>query len=225
MPARSSTAIPEIRSFSRPASARLGALDRLRIALRRIDHRRFWLLVLIGLIGAVAFGSIVQSRAVVAGFGTLRPVAIANNDLVAGQRIGPADLRWEDWPLEIAAMYPTDVEGALVRSPVAEGEPVDRLAIFDAGAAMDPDERAVTVPLPLAPPPVQTGDIVELIGLTAGFSLGDRQTIDTRSLGQGRIMAVEETGITVAVQPNQVLGIVETIAIGSIEIVMTPFRS
>lgn len=211
----------------RPGEVGLRPLARASIAIQRVDQRRVWLIVLIALIGGLAGRAITQSRAVVAGLGTLRPVAIATNDLVPGQQIMPDDLRFEQWPLALASAYPNndEVVGAIVRSPIGEGVPLHRSQLFDSSGPMDATERAVTIPLPLAPPPVSTGDIVDLIGLAPGIAIGEQQLIETRSLGRGRVMSLDETGLTVAVGSTQVVAIIETMATGSVEVVITPFRS
>ncbi len=213
--------------LSRPRAVRLHPLARATIALRGVDQRRIWLFVLIAVIGGVAFRAVSQSRAVVAGLGTLRPVAIATNDLAPGQPIEPVDVRWEQWPIAIASTFPgrEEIDGALVRSPVRSGDPLLRSQLFDPGSAMDADDRAVTLPLPLAPPPVVPGDVVDLIGLAPGLSLGERQLVETRSLGRARVVSIDDTGLTVTVDARQVVAIVETIAIGSVEVVVTPFGS
>ncbi len=213
--------------LTRPDAVRLGPVARVSIALDRLDQRRFWLFVVTASILALAYWSIGASRSVVAGYGTFRAVAIADHDLSPGQRLTSDDLRWERWPSSVAVHYPVaeHLDGAVLRSSVVAGEPVARSDLFDDPVALEPEERAITLPLPIAPPPVGPGDIVELIGLAPGFQLGDRQIIDTRALGQGRVMGIDDTGLTVAVETSQVYAIVETMAVGSVEIVLTAFRS
>ncbi|MEZ5228530.1 MAG: SAF domain-containing protein [Acidimicrobiales bacterium] len=182
---------------------------------------------MIGVIVVVSARSVTQSRAVVAGLGPRRSVAIATRDLVPGRTIGPDDVRWEQWPVAIATHFPTvdALTEAVVRAPVSTGAPITSEQIFGSNDPFTADERAVTVPVPLAPPPLDTGDIVEIIGLRPGPSVGDRQLIDTQALGRGRVVAVGDSGITLAVDVDRAVAIVETAAVGSIELVVTPFGS
>lgn len=211
----------------RPDEVALGVGARLRIATRSIDRRRLWSLVLAGVITVLVIRSVGQSRAVVAGFGSLRPVAVAVHDLEPGHVLDDTDIRWESWPVAIASYHPSAevLADAVVRSPIAAGEPIHGSRLFDRGQTLAADERAVTVPMPLAPPPLDVGAMVELIGLRPGLVLGEQQLIESLALGSGRVVFVDDTGVTVAVAPAQILAIVETIAVGSVEIVITPFGS
>lgn len=112
-----------------------------------------------------------------------------------------------------------------MRSPVAADEPVLSSRLFDGHESLGPDERGVTIPLPLAPPPVTIGDVIELIGLSPGISIGEQQLIDSASLGRARVVAIDDTGITVAIDPSMVHRVVETLAVGTVEIIITPFGS
>ena len=89
-------------------------------------------------------------------------VLAARGEFAAGHRIQPADLYWQAWPEE--ALSPayvteagrpeaiTDFAGAVVRSPMAQGEPVSERKLVQPGeagfmaAVIAPGMRAVAVP-------------------------------------------------------------------------------
>lgn len=213
----------------RPAFQPLGPLGRVSVALQRLDRRRTVAFAIAAFLAILAGRAVQESRALVAGFGTVEPVAIATQELPPGTTVDADSVRWEEWPSAVAPETITVLEAEsgsiVVRSPVAGGEPLLASRLFHDGAGLAADERAVTIPQPLAPPPVAVGDVLELIGLSPGFTIGEQTVLDTRSLGIGRVVTVEDTGITVAVPDDRVAIIVETIATGSVELVITPFGS
>jgi len=88
-------------------------------------------------------------------------VLVADRGLSAGQFVTAADLRWQAWPDEtLAASYvvkgdgtPEDFAGAVVRSRLGEGEPINGERIVMPGdrgflaAVLTPGMRAVSVPV------------------------------------------------------------------------------
>lgn len=213
--------------ISRPTFQPLGPFGRITTALDRIDRRRAAVIALAAVLTVVTGRTVLESRAIVAGFGSVESVAIATRDLAPGTVVDADAVRWEQWPSAVAPDTVTDLdigsEATIVRSPIAGGEPVMASRVFVNGAGLALDERAVTIPQPLAPPPVEPGDVLDLIGLTPGITIGEKTVLDSRSLGRGRVVTVDETGITIAVPADRVAAIVETIAIGSVEVAITPF--
>ncbi len=87
---------------------------------------------------------------------------------------------------------------------------------------LGPDERALAITRPLALPPVEVGDVVELVALTVG---DDGAAVAHRIKPAVRVLALDDEAITVAVAADtapQVLGYQAT---GSIEIVATSLSS
>ncbi len=209
--------------LSRPDPA-LGPLARLDIALNRLDRRRMVALCLASALVMVTLASVHRSRSVVGALGPTTPVAVAVHPLEPGHVITPDDLGWRQWPIGLAPPGFGDEGpiGSTVRWPVAADEPILASAVIADGGRIAGDERAVTVPLPLAPPPISPGDRVELLGVRPGFPLADLPTLDTVELGSARVIAIDDVGITVAVSPEIVVDIVETVALGSVEFVLTP---
>ncbi|MFT7600272.1 MAG: hypothetical protein ACI8TP_003213 [Acidimicrobiales bacterium] len=192
----------------------------------RIDRRRVVAVLLAAAIGSLAAHSVERARLVTAELGPTQPVVVALADLPAGHRIERTDLGVQQRPPRFvpagAFANTDDVIGSVVRSDVITGEPIDDRRVRSSRLGLGIDERAVTLPIPLAPPPVVVGDAVELIGvgLVAGTDV-----ISTRPLGTGRVVTIDPTGLTVAVTAARVTALVEYLAIGSVEIVITPLTS
>jgi len=88
-------------------------------------------------------------------------VLVADRPMSAGQFVTAADLRWQAWPDEtLASSYvvkgeglPEDFAGAVVRSRLGEGEPINAERIVMPGdrgflaAVLTPGMRAVAVPV------------------------------------------------------------------------------
>jgi pilus assembly protein CpaB len=88
-------------------------------------------------------------------------VLIANLDLAAGTFVKPQHLRWQQWPTDdVPASYVLrgvrtmeEMVGAVVRSRIANGEPVSDGAVVKPGdrgflaAVLNPGMRAVSVPI------------------------------------------------------------------------------
>ncbi len=213
---------------SHPLFADLGA--RLSLAIRaRWSRKRFLaltstVLLLVGVTRVVLAG-----RHVVSQLGPTRTVVIASADLPAGHLLGPSDVSTEHWPIGLipdgAASNPGDAVGQVVRSPIAGDEPITSFRLGAGRHGLLPHERTVTLPLPLAPPPVEVGDAVELFALAvAEFDDVDQPFVTPVAvrLTAARIAAVDERGITVIMSEAAVRVVLESLAAGAVEIVGRP---
>ncbi len=214
-------------SLPRPDHRSLSPVARISIVIGRLDRRRVIATALLVFLGLVAVRTTIAGRAAVTGLGSTFPVAVAERDLPAGTVLAPGDIRWEQWPRSLAPDGPdiSALGGATVRSAISAGEPLLESRIIDDTNTLRPDERAIAIPLPLAPPPLAAGQIIEMIGLTPGLTLGDQVLVERQSLGPGRVVAVDDVAITLAVPRAAVGRIIEIVATGSVEVVITPFRS
>jgi pilus assembly protein CpaB len=90
-----------------------------------------------------------------------KSVLVAAKPLSVGQFVQPDGVRWQEWPdVGLPDSYfvqgkrtVDDVAGAVVRRPVAEGEPIVDGNLVKPGdrgflaAVLDPDRRAISVPV------------------------------------------------------------------------------
>lgn len=107
-------------------------------------------------------------------------VLVAKGDLPAGQFVRPENLRWMPWPEDgVSANYIVegkhrieDFVGAVVRSGLADGEPITEVRVVRPGdrgfmaAVLTPGMRAITVPVTVSSGNagfVFPGDRVDLI--------------------------------------------------------------
>ncbi len=213
--------------LTRPADRRLGPLARATIEFERLDRRRLMLLGLAVVGIALAARGVQRSRTIVAELGPRTPVAVAARPLAAGDVLGPDDVEWRQWPAGLVPPASRELvtEGATLRSAIGEGEPILDSALAAGPTGLAPGEVGVTLPLPLAPPPVEPGAVVELLGIRPVAGLDDLVAVEVVPLGPARVLGQDETGLTVAVDDAAAARVVETIAIGSVEVVVTPFRS
>jgi pilus assembly protein CpaB len=122
----------------------------------------------------------VEVAAPVAPVKPLPMVLVAKGDLPAGQFVRPENLRWNPWPEGgVSANYIVegkhrieDFVGAVVRSGLADGEPITEVRVVRPGdrgfmaAVLTPGMRAVTVPVTVSSGNagfVFPGDRVDLI--------------------------------------------------------------
>lgn len=184
---------------------------RARRALTRPAVRR----LCVALLAAATALAVARSLDAAAGarsrWGEARPVAVATRDLAPGDVVdaGGAEVR----TLPRAAVAPAALDrvpdGAVVRHPVAAGEPLvpSRLAphgLAGAAALVPPGARAVAVPLgPAGAPPVAPGDLVDLLAVvpSAGFGgAGAAGGEPAYALAErAAVVAVADNAVTVAV--------------------------
>lgn len=206
----------------------LGA--RLSLTIRARWSRKRFLIAACSIVLIVGVTRVVlASRQVVAELGETRSVLVATTDLPAGHVVTSIDVATEHWPAGLppdgTASTPRDVVGQVVRSPVANGEPITTFRLGAGRHGLLPDERSVTLPAPLAPPPVQVGDAVELFAVSVvEFDDGVQPFARPTSvrLTDARIAAVDDRGITVIVSETAVRAVLESLAGGTVELVGRP---
>jgi hypothetical protein len=201
----------------------------------RVDRRRL-LAVFIALgVGLFVANLVDRSNGMVQAWGVTQNVVVARDEIDSGTRLTADRVEVQIWPIglipEGAVTNPELALGAIVTSAIGAGEPVNQSRIAANRLGLRPTERSITLPIPLAPPPLEVGDIVELIGVgalsdtntktsTVGFTNG----VTTIALGSGRVVHVADDGITVAVDVVHVGALVAQVAIGGVEIIGTPLR-
>jgi len=187
---------------------------RLRRALVRTITRRA-IVVVTAVVTAVAVSSVVRSAEQTRSrWADTRPVAVAEHDLVPGDVVDAGAVVVRQMPTAAVAGAASDVVplGAVVRYPIAAGEPVidDRLApqgLTGVAALVPAGHRAVAVAKgPAGTPPVHPGDRVDLVALTPGTtdiaepeSEAEAAAPATTLVDQALVVDVSDTAVTVAV--------------------------
>jgi len=200
----------------RPPADRGAARLRRRLR-RRVRTRR---LVAVAVASSAALG--VSLRA---GGGTtdvpLVTVAVATRDLTPGEEIDAGSVRSVEVPTELVpSAAVVDPVGRTVVAAVHAGEVVHRARLTFDRLGLLADEVAVALARPPAPLPLADGDVVHLVGVTAGGQGGVRAA----ELGSARVLAVDDDSVTVAVRRAEAVALVEQRARGTIEILLTPTR-
>lgn len=190
---------------------------RARRALARPRTRRAGLATLAAVTGLAVASLVSAAERARDQWGASRPVAVATQDLDLGDVIGPGAVEVRHLP-EIA-VAPDALDhvpgGAVVRDPVAAGEPLvpARLAplgLTGAAALVPDDHRAVPVPLgPAGAPPLAVGDRVDVLAVV-GTAPGDGHAGAVGPTGSdaepafavaeaARVVDVSDGAVTVAV--------------------------
>lgn len=162
----------------------------------------------------------------------VRPVAVATRDLAPGDAVdaGAAKVR----SLPRAAVAPVALErvpeGAVVRHPVAAGEPLvpSRLAphgLAGAAALVPPGARAVAVPLgPAGAPPLAPGDLVDLLAVLPSGGFGGAGGLPAAGgvepayalAERAAVVDVADDAVTVAVPEDDVTRVAWALAHGTV---------
>ncbi len=212
----------------RPSGA--GSLVRARatLAFRRLDQRRLLAFVVAGVVAVVTFTTVSEAQSRSASLGQTQLVAIARTDLAAGSRLTSVNIDLIERPVRFVPVRAvgSEAEGEVLIADVVAGEVIVSSRLGASGTPLGTDERAVTVPMPLAPPLLEPGDTVELVGLQAVDVAGSpAPTVATVVITTGRVLAVTDNAVTVATPDHAALEVLRYLAVGSVELVATPFQA
>ncbi len=196
----------------------------------RLDRRRLVAVALATLAVGLAAQAIQRSQDIQAQLGQTDSVVVANRDLPVGHRIEATDVVLRQRP--VGHLPPgsfrnqEDVIGAVVVAATVDGEAIAGHRVSTHRLGLLAGEQALTVPFPLAPPPVVVGDSVEVmgVGVNGGFDgLGadGPVSVTARSLGSARVLVVDDNGITLALGQDQVAPILEQLGGGTVELVFS----
>jgi Flp pilus assembly protein CpaB len=195
-----------------PSSSLFLAVRVRRVLARTVTRRTIVVLAAVVTAAAVtiALRSAEHTRS---RWGDTRRVAVARHDLVPGDVVDAGAVSLHEVPRAAVAGAATDVVplGAVVRYPIAAGEPVVGTRLAPEGltgvAALVPEgQRAVAVAVgPAGVPPVHPGDRVDVVVLTPAPS--EIETADepvppapaTTLAEQALVVDASETTVTVAV--------------------------
>jgi Flp pilus assembly protein CpaB len=197
----------------RSPSSSLFLAVRVRRVLARTVTRRA-IVVLAAVVTAVTVTTALRSAEHTRSrWGDTRRVAVAQHDLAPGDVVDTGAVSLHEVPRAAVAGAATDVVplGAVVRYPIAAGEPVVGTRLAPEGltgvAALVPEgQRAVAVAVgPAGVPPVHPGDRVDVVALTPAPS--EPETAEepaptapaTTLVDQALVVDATETAVTIAV--------------------------
>ncbi len=218
---KSSPTVPRIRRPPALVSRRRRAIERVSLGLARISRGRLhglWL----GLCVAVAVHVVVdQARTAQHQWGRRSTVAVAVAELAPGDPIGPASVALREVPLVLLPdRFVSDVPaGSVAVAHIPAGQILTEAAIAGDREGLRSGERAVTIPVPLAPPNLVIGDLVDVYTVRAD-PVGPTSVMP---LVLGAAVAnVPESGITLAVPVEAVPALWRALATGSVELARRP---
>jgi Flp pilus assembly protein CpaB len=196
---------------------------RVRRALARTLTRRV-VVVVAAVVTAVAVSGMIRSAEQTRSrWADTRQVVVAQRDLAPGDVVDAGAVTQREVPSAAVAEAASDVLplGAVVRYPIAAGEPVVASRLAPQGltgvAALVPDgQRAVAIPTgPAGMPPVQTGDRVDVVAFDPGSAEPEIETDvpeqdedegpstssapATTLVDQALVVTADDTAVTVAV--------------------------
>lgn len=215
---------PTVPGFRRPpalVSRRRRAIERVSLALARISRGRLhglWL----GLCVALAVHVVVdQARTAQRQWGGRSTVSVAVAELAPGDPIDPESVTLLDVPFVLLPDgFVSEVPaGAVAVAPIPAGQILTEAAIAMDREGLRAGERAVTIPVPLAPPNLVIGDLVDVHAVRAD-PVGPTSVVP---LVLGAAVAnVPEGGITLAVPVEAVPALWRALATGSVELARRP---
>jgi Flp pilus assembly protein CpaB len=195
-------------------------LHRLAVTVRR-NPVLYWVLValaaLVARVGVV--GSWEAARAERARWGHSRTVLVVTENVRAGGPVSAAVVERREMP---DAVVPVDAvtdlpKGAVARDDLVVGEVLAARRLATGGGAiagrLRDGERAVTVSRPDSAPPAEVNDAVDLYGTVEA---------EVDLAGSGRVIAVHDHDVTVAVPASQVRRVVAAMAHGTITVATRP---
>ncbi len=186
-----------------------------------VDRRRLLALGLAGLVAVLTNQIVANADATTRSLGSSERVVIATRDLPSGHRLESGDYTFSTRPL---AMFPDGVwqgnpDGLILTESVLANEVLIASRLGAGPFGLLSDELAVTIPPPLAPPPLEVGHQVLLVTVAApnGAFVRPATTLST-----GRVLVVSPEAITLAVPAQVANSVINALAVGSIDLVLTP---
>lgn len=194
---------------SRPLPPRrhLAARPRRRVAtaLRR-QPLVFWFLAILAALSTYVFvdASLEAAAEGADSYGNLVPIAVATVDLQPGHVVASSDVEVVSLPSRLVphSAVGEAPHGRSVRHPIVAGEAVvsGRLAPDGAvgiAAMLDPDERAVAIPLPQHRVSLQVGQLVDVLATVDPDASRGRAPTSVVA-ASATVVAVDDGGVTVA---------------------------
>lgn len=213
---------PRPRAARRPRRRPLVALRRRPLA--------FWVLTLAAAASTYLSvdAAVTRSATGAAAYGPAVQVAVATRDLPAGAVLGAGDVDIRPLAADLvpAGAARSAPVGRALRADVVAGEAIvpSRLApegAIGVAATLDPDERAVAVPIDGHRPPIEAGQRVDVLA-TVDPSLVAGRNPTTVVVESARVVSVAEEGITVAVPVAGAERLATALATAVVTVVVAP---
>jgi Flp pilus assembly protein CpaB len=177
--------------------------------------------------GAVVAGTTDDARRTANAWGDRERVAVARHAIEPGDLIHGDDIDWRDLPRVALPHHPaTEVVGRVATAPFFAGEMLvaERLAPDGscAVAAQVPSgRRAMAVPSTRGAPPLEVGDVVDLVAVVdpAASGIGPARVASAAS-----VVAIGDEAVTVAVEVDEVGDTAFAISTGAVIIALAGSR-
>ena len=210
----------------RLTGGRLAVLgSRFSILITRLNRRRLSAIALALIAALITHRAIARAQATQASLGTTRSVLVATAPLEPGTFLSGDLFKLESRPVGLvppgALDSPAAVDGLTVVAAIGAGEPIVDWRLSPGVLGLAANEVAVTIPVPLAPPPLAVGHIVHLVGVR--YTDAAQYPI-TVQLAEARVVDFTDESITMALRANRAATVLEHAAIGSVEVLITPRR-
>ena len=200
--------------------------------LRRLSRSPlvFWATVaVLALVTASVVGRLVgRARSEAARYGSLRTAAVATRPVGAGDVVEGDDVAVRQVPAAFlpddSVTSPEEVVGQTVVVPLFPGQPVVRGQLAPWGrrgiaALLPPGHRAVSVPTGGASPPLQKGDVVDVLATFDPQSAGGDPTFPVATAAL--VVDVGEESATVAVSAEEASRVAFAVVNGAVTLALT----
>ena len=192
----------------------------------------FWLaaVVVASLTGLTVTRLLGQAQAAAAGWGETRPTLVAIVDLAPGTVVAAGDTTIERRPVAVvpAGALDAPAEGQTVAAPIVAGEAVvaERLApagLSPLAAALPAEGRGVAVPTGPGTPPLEVGDVVDVLVTFDPDSVGDGEPTFPVARSAA-VVGVGEEAATLGVSQEEASRVAFALTAGVVVLVLSPGR-
>lgn len=200
-----------------PVPWRQALIDRVHNIDPRRAARQLLAVMLVALLAQLGW----QWRSTTVQLGRRQTVVVVQRTIDAGETITVDDIAITGWPVGLVpsgalTALPHD---AVASADLAAGEALVGQRLFPTPSGVAADELLVTIPQPLAAPPVTRGSRVELFGI---LPIGDGLVSPARLLTSGTVIVVTESAISIAISASAAPTVVEHTVLGTVELVVRP---
>lgn len=174
--------------------------------------------------GAVVAGTTQDARQAAAAWGDRERVAVARHAIDAGESVDAGDVTWRDLPLIAVPGHPaTEVAGRVANAPIFAGEILvaGRLApdgSSPVAAQVPPGRRALAIPTTAGAPPLEVGDVVDLVAVVDPTTAGAGPA---RVAEAASVVAIGDEAVTVTVALDEVRDTAFAVSTGTVVIALT----